>query len=60
MTFKGNNDGEVDEAQYTKTGAAVVWTLSNISTKITSANWGKALAGDYTATITFTAEVVAA
>lgn len=30
-----------------------------LAIKVQSADWGKALAGDYTATITFTAEVVA-
>lgn len=34
-------------------------SLEQLSIVVTSDNWGKALAGNYTATITFTAEVVA-
>ena len=34
-------------------------SLDHISVAVNSSDWGKALAGEYTATITFTAEVVA-
>lgn len=35
------------------------YNLTSLSVTTNSADWGKALAGEYTATITFTAEVVA-
>ena len=54
ITFKGQSDGSVE--QYIKNGydqnKQYVWI------KIDSKDWGKALGGEYTATITFTAEVV--
>lgn len=55
LTFAGKRDGTV--AQYCTNGNSSDW---GDITKITvaSADWGKALAGEYTATITFAAEVV--
>lgn len=41
-------------------GSPISIDMEGIDLKIASSDWGKALAGDYTATITFTAAVVAA
>lgn len=60
MTFEGKSDGTVNELTkfiYSRTGEA--YYMSNLVVSISSTNWGKALAGDYKSTITFTAEVVA-
>ncbi len=67
FVFEGQDDDTVtekaiDEFSYT-TSANTYYEdaeVDYINLKITSTDWGKALAGDYTATITFTAEVVAA
>ncbi len=62
MTFKGKSDGKIEEYS-TLRGKAGYYSydlkFDDTMVSITSINWGKALAGDYTATITFTAEVVA-
>ena len=64
IVFKGQKDGTV--AKYTtevfnnmnvSSGKETV-DLENCYIMINSADWGRALAGEYTATITFTAEVV--
>lgn len=55
MTFKGNVDGTVNEK--TTFGSGV--TMESLVVSIQSSDWGKALAGDYKSTITFTSEVVA-
>lgn len=55
MTFKGKVDGTVDE----KTIFGVKSTMESLLVVIQSSDWGKALAGDYKSTITFTSEVVA-
>ncbi|MBR5253072.1 MAG: hypothetical protein IKV39_04255 [Clostridia bacterium] len=47
ITFFGNSSGSVDYYLY-----------DNMYIEITSADWGKALAGEYSSTITFTSEVV--
>ena len=60
MTFEGKSDGTVNELTkfiYSRTGEA--YYMSNLVVSISSTSWGKALAGDYKSTITFTAEVVA-
>ena len=36
------------------------WLMKEFYVVVTSENWGKALGGEYTATITFTSEVVIA
>lgn len=64
LKFSGCSDGSINQyANYRFNSYSTMNTVSD--EKITSlylvvpaANWGKALAGDYTATITFTAEVV--
>ena len=65
MTFKGTSDGTAEEyAEHTivNYGGAMSreWDepIMQIILDTNSADWGKALAGEYTATITFTAEVV--
>lgn len=58
LVFKGLTTGIVKEkADVVSDGA--VHPVEKLSVVINSTDWGKALAGDYTATITFTAEVVA-
>lgn len=65
MTFKGKSDGKVKElaeftATYgTMTGVGKTYSMKNLIVKIGSTDWGKALAGEYKSTITFTSEVVA-
>lgn len=57
VIFYGKNDGSTDE--YTQsTTSTTDPDLKCTVIMINSADWGKALAGEYTATITFTAEVV--
>ena len=55
VVFMGKTDGTVSE--YVKNVSGNKRTHAWV--KIDSQDWGKALAGEYTATITFTAEVVA-
>ena len=54
LICKGESNGRVGIPQ-----AADGSVGELLAVKVQSADWGKALAGDYTATITFTAEVVA-
>ena len=60
LTFKGNASGTVDKLAAADNGGAETSkaTLEGLHVLIDSADWGKASAGDYTATITFTSEVV--
>ena len=55
MTFKGKVDGTVDE----KTIFGLKSTMESLEVVIYSSDWGKALAGNYKSTITFTSEIVA-
>ena len=55
MTFKGKVDGTTDE----KTTCGAKSTMESLMVNVQSADWGRALAGDYKSTITFTSEVVA-
>ena len=55
LVFAGKRDGTV--AQYCTNANTSNWG-DITKTYIASDDWGKALAGEYTATITFTAEVV--
>jgi len=58
IKFEGNNAGKVDEAKFE--GEDGVWrTVYEMYLTFAAKDWGKALGGDYTATITFTSEVVA-
>lgn len=58
LTFCGNSDGTAGKYA-TYTYGAIDREYTKYVVNIDSAKWGKALGGDYTATITFTAEVVA-
>lgn len=63
FSFSGNIFGGVSEYSYLRTapgGAGKVYNADKTVVTIRSDDWGKALAGDYSATITFTAEVVSA
>lgn len=55
VRFEGKNDGTVNRLASTTSATAYIGDIGVI---ISSADWGKALAGNYTSTITFTAEVV--
>lgn len=55
VTFRGLPNGEVSKNFYIDS----VTQDFDLFLMVDSTDWGKALAGDYTATITFTAEVVA-
>lgn len=59
VRFSGNDDGGVDSGKImNKEGSR--WTgYANPWISIGSTAWGKALGGDYTATITFSSQVVA-
>ena len=62
MTFLGKADGSVYEFQwenYSAPNGQFTRHYDATMICINSADWGKAMAGEYTATITFTAEVVA-
>lgn len=56
LTFKGRANGTVDELARI---ASSNYSMKNMYVSIKSTDWGKALAGDYKSTITFTSEVVA-
>lgn len=56
LYFRGQSTGEVESAPTPATNSG--HTLRNLYVNITSASWGLALSGEYTATITFSAEVV--
>lgn len=53
LTFPGTENGSVEEKANINT-----YSVSALNIEIDSTDWGKALAGDYSSTITFTAEVV--
>lgn len=56
LTFKGQASGKTEQYMQFESGAAYV--ANQMLILISSTDWGKALAGNYSATITFTAEVV--
>lgn len=56
LTFKGRANGTVDEFVNVVSSNH---SMKNMFVSIQSKDWGKALAGDYKSTITFTSEVVA-
>ncbi len=64
LTFEGQSNGAVKEFAQTRVEAHNVpsgylyYDADQTFVTISSTDWGKALAGDYSATITFTAEVV--
>lgn len=55
--FAGQTDGTVEETA-SQTYRDHQINVTHIAVKVNSEDWGKALAGNYTGTITFTAEVV--
>lgn len=57
LAFKGKADGTVNEETYITYGKATGY-MKNLVISMTSTAWGKALAGEYTSTITFTSAVV--
>jgi len=57
FVFLGQSNGEVKEYTQTVSGT-YTYEFKETEILIDSEDWGKALAGEYTATITFTAEVV--
>lgn len=60
FTFKGLANGTCSEFfEIKESGYGTDNSTIDLKVDITSAAWGKALAGEYTTTITFTAEVVA-
>lgn len=59
MTFLGKADGTTSSMATVSVGAGRTVNITAINLLVDSDDWGKALAGEYTATITFTAEVVA-
>lgn len=58
LVFKGRSNGSVQEHIIITHSEKEWYTMENTVIEIASEDWGKALAGDYTATITFTTEVV--
>ena len=60
ITFLGRADGTASEyVVHTSQNSGNSYNYTSTYLEITAENWGKALAGEYAATITFTAEVVA-
>lgn len=62
FTFAGKVDGSIAEKELitSYTGSSMKYEYLNaVGIYVSSENWGKALAGNYTASITFTAKVVA-
>ena len=63
IVFEGKSNATVTEiikldTTYAQGGGALKIPVTSIRFKASSEDWGKALAGEYTSTITFTAEVV--
>ena len=56
LTFKGQASGETEK--YMPFGSDGIFVANQMLIRMSSTDWGKALAGNYSATITFTAEVV--
>lgn len=58
ITFPGTSTGGLSSPYQKRASSTDGGTLESLSVDIASEVWGKALGGDYSATITFTAEVV--
>ena len=56
LTFKGQASGETEK--YMPFSSDAIYAANQMLIRMSSTDWGKALAGNYSATITFTAEVV--
>lgn len=59
MVFKGKADGTVAKNTVFSFASSLSTEMTQMGIKIESTDWGKALAGNYKSTITFTSEVVA-
>lgn len=59
ITFEGLTSGKTQE-YFRAEKSSFAYNMNMLYVDIKSADWGKALGGDYTATITFTSEVVLA
>ena len=57
VTFMGGDNKVGEEALIENVGTTNYY-MEGLLVRISSTDWGKALGGDYTATITFTSEVV--
>lgn len=58
FVFRGLNNGQVERLAYESYSNAATYYYGDLAVHIEKAAWGKALGGDYTSTITFTAAVV--
>ena len=59
ITFEGQSNGTVSTNSTSIVDTAGnVFVVNTFMARMSSADWGKALPGDYTSTITFTSEVV--
>lgn len=59
LTFKGKSSGTTNEFAKIRFSSGTTYSdATKTLVTISSTDWGKALAGNYSATITFTAEVV--
>lgn len=58
LVFKGKADGTVTKETSFAYASSSSTTMSELGIQVQSTDWGKALAGDYKSTITFTSEVV--
>ena len=58
LTFDGTSSGTVYETASLESSNGTIFRVERFAVDISSTDWGKALAGEYTATITFTAKVV--
>lgn len=59
LIFDGNNKGGVNQTNAGNYGGSTGGLLKKLYCKVSSSNWGKALGGTYTSTMTFTSKVVA-
>lgn len=59
MIFRGTNNGNVERLAYDSYGGTECY-VGDLGILISASAWCKALAGDYTSTITFTASVTSA
>lgn len=59
LTFYGRTGGSVTECAQIRRGETnEKYAMTNLELRVNSEDWGKALGGEYSATITFTCEVV--
>lgn len=58
IVFRGQDDGTTTEKPGKYFNSGSYYEIDSLYVEINSEDWGKALAGEYTTVITFTAEVV--